>query len=58
MTNRPLFRDEASFRQLYQERLPYYQQATFAVPTGQAAPHEVVNRILALAPFQGLACYG
>ena len=56
VTNRPLFRDEASFRRLYQERLPYYQQATFTVNTGQADPNEVVNRILALAPFQGSAC--
>jgi shikimate kinase len=56
MKNRPLFRDEASFRQLYEERLPYYQQAAFRVPAGQANPNEVVNRILALKPFQGLAC--
>jgi len=56
VTNRPLFRDENSFRQLYQERLPYYRQATFTVSTGQSEPNEVVNRILALAPFQGLAC--
>jgi shikimate kinase len=56
VTNRPLFRDEASFRRLYQERLPYYRQATFTVDTGKADPNEVVNRILALAPFQGSAC--
>ena len=57
MTNRPLFRDEASFRRLYEDRLPYYRQATFTVPAGRSEPHEVVNRILALAPFQGLTCY-
>ncbi len=56
MKNRPLFRDESSFRRLYQERLPFYQQATFTVPAGQAEPKEVVNRILALKPFQGLVC--
>ena len=56
VTNRPLFRDETSFRQLYQDRLPYYRQATYTVFTGPAEPHEVVNRILALGPFQGLAC--
>src|SRR5450631_2648845 len=31
MGDRPLFRDEASFRQLYQDRLPYYQQASFRI---------------------------
>ncbi len=55
MTNRPLFRDETSFRLLYEQRLPYYRQATFTVQTGDAAPDEVVNRILALKPFQGSA---
>ncbi len=56
MTNRPLFRDETSFRLLYEQRLPYYQQATFTVQTSGAEPNEVVNRILALKPFQGLVC--
>ena len=52
LTNRPLFRDEASFRQLYEQRLPFYRQASFAVMTGNANPGEVVNRILALPVFQ------
>ena len=57
MTHRPLFRDEASFRQLYEQRLPYYRQATCTVLTGSADPNEVVNRILSLAIFQGLMCH-
>jgi shikimate kinase len=52
LTNRPLFRDEASFRQLYEQRLPFYRQASFAVLTGNSDPAEVVNRILALPVFQ------
>lgn len=47
ITNRPLFRDEASFRRLYAERLPCYEQADFRVDsTGE--PRRVVERILAL----------
>ena len=57
LTNRPLFRDEATFRQLYEQRLPYYRQATFTVQTGSADPNEVVNLILALPAFQGLLCH-
>ena len=30
-THRPLFRDEASFRKLYAERLPFYEQADVCV---------------------------
>lgn len=56
LTNRPLFRDETSFRQLYEQRLPYYRQASCTVGTGNADPGEVVNRILALPVFQGLLC--
>ena len=52
LTNRPLFRDEASFRQLYAQRLPFYRQASFTVMTGNSDPGEVVNRILALPVFQ------
>jgi shikimate kinase len=47
MTGRPLFRDEASFRALYAQRLPSYRQASHRVDgTGEAA--EVVARILRL----------
>jgi len=56
MPNRPLFRDEASFRRLYEERLPYYQQATFSVESGLGDPREVVQEILALPNFQGKLC--
>lgn len=53
MGDRPLFRDEASFRKLYQERLPLYQQADFRVESG-GEPMRVVEKILALGIF-GLA---
>lgn len=56
MTNRPLFRDEASFRQLYEQRLPFYRQAAFTVQTEASDPGEVVNRILSLPVFQRLLC--
>src|SRR5271170_6821373 len=47
MGDRPLFRDEGSFRKLYQERLPYYQQADYRVESG-GEPIRVVEQILAL----------
>ncbi len=50
MGDRPLFRDEASFRKLYEERLPYYQQADFRVESG-GEPMRVVEQILALGIF-------
>jgi shikimate kinase len=50
MTNRPLFRDEASFRTLLAARLPFYQQADYRV-AGDDDPARVVERILALPPF-------
>jgi shikimate kinase len=50
MGGRPLFRDEGSFRKLYQERLPYYQQADYRIPSG-GEPIRVVERILALGIF-------
>ena len=50
MGDRPLFRDEASFRKLYQERLPYYQQADYRVESG-SDPMKVVEQILALGIF-------
>ena len=56
LTNRPLLRDEASFRQLYEQRLHYYRQATVTVSTGQKDPNEVVNHILALPALQGFRC--
>ena len=50
MTNRPLFRDEASVRELLNSRLPFYQQADYRVTAGDA-PNRVVARILALPLF-------
>ena len=50
MGDRPLFRDEASFRKLYQERLPFYQQAEYRVESG-GEPIRVVEQILALGIF-------
>lgn len=47
LTNRPLFRDEASFRSLYAERLPFYRQADLRVAS-DAEPRRVVEQILAL----------
>ncbi len=47
VTDRPLFRDEASFRRLYDERLASYRQADYRVDAS-LAPAEVVERILAL----------
>jgi shikimate kinase len=50
MGDRPLFRDEASFRKLYEERLPYYKQADYRVESG-GEPMRVVEQILALGLF-------
>lgn len=47
MAGRPLFRDEFSFRQLYDQRLPFYRQAMYHVEAG-GAPRRVVERILGL----------
>ncbi len=47
MSDRPLFRDEASFRKLYEQRRPFYQQADYRVPSN-AEPRVVIKRILAL----------
>src|SRR5688572_9030467 len=45
MRNRPLFRDEESFRELFAARLPFYQQADHSVVGGND-PGKVVERIL------------
>jgi shikimate kinase len=50
MGGRPLFRDESSFRKLYNDRLPYYQQADYRVASG-GEPIRVVEQILALGIF-------
>jgi shikimate kinase len=51
MTNRPLFRDPASFEELFNRRLPYYQLADYKVSTENRTPAEVVNHILRLRIF-------
>jgi shikimate kinase len=50
VNNRPLFRDEASFRSLLAERLPFYQKADYRV-AGDDDPTHVVSKILGLPPF-------
>lgn len=50
ITNRPLFRDEASFRRLYEERLPSYQLADHRVESN-VEPLRVVEQILTLGVF-------
>jgi shikimate kinase len=46
VNNRPLFRDPASFRQLYEQRLPYYQKADICVDANRSDPAQVVEEIL------------
>jgi len=51
MTHRPLFRDELSLRQLYEQRLPSYRSADARVESG-GGPREVIARILELDWFE------
>lgn len=53
ITDRPLFKDEASFRRLYQERLPYYELARYRVE-GSIEPLRVVQSIIALGILEGV----
>ncbi len=50
ITNRPLFRDEASFRGLYRQRLPFYELSDYRVD-GNTEPRAVAEQILALGIF-------
>ena len=50
ITDRPLFRDEESFRRLYEERLPTYQASHYRVES-DSEPMRVVEQILALGIF-------
>ncbi len=50
VTDRPLFRDEASFRRLYEERVPAYELADYRVDSS-CEPLRVVEQILALGIF-------
>jgi len=51
LANRPLFRDPSSFRQLYEQRLPYYQKADFRVDADRRDPAAVVEEILRCVVF-------
>lgn len=51
LTNRPLFRDPASFRQLYDYRQQFYRRADYRVWTEGMTPDEVVGQILRLKVF-------
>jgi shikimate kinase len=53
MTNRPLFRDEPSFRNLLAARLPFYAHADYRV-AGGGEPGRIVEEILALSAFERL----
>lgn len=50
ITNRPLFRDEASFRALYRQRLPFYQLSDYRVDSSKE-PVRVIEQILAAGIF-------
>lgn len=49
--DRPLFRDAASFSQLFEQRLPYYRQADFRISTEGIRPAEAVESILRLPVY-------
>jgi shikimate kinase len=51
ISDRPLFRDEASFRELHRHRLPFYAQADYRVES-TAEPQRVVEQILALGVLE------
>lgn len=53
ITDRPLFRDEASFRQLYAQRLPFYELAEHRVESA-VEPLRVVQNIIALGILEGV----
>ncbi len=53
ITDRPLFRDEESFRRLYEERLPTYELSDYKVES-RGDPARVVEQILALGIFPGV----
>ena len=48
--DRPLFRDEDSFRKLYAERLPFYEAAHYQVESS-VEPLQVVEQIIRLGVF-------
>ncbi len=50
ITDRPLFRDEASFRRLFQERLPFYEMSDYRVDSS-VPPARLAEQILSLGIF-------
>lgn len=53
ITDRPLFKDAASFRHLYEQRLPFYELARYRVESS-AEPLRVVQSIIALGILEGV----
>jgi shikimate kinase len=53
ITDRPLFKDEASFRRLYEERLPFYELARYKVESS-VEPLRVVQGIISLGILEGV----
>jgi shikimate kinase len=53
ITDRPLFKDEATFRRLYQDRLPFYELAQHRVESS-VEPLRVVQSIIALGILEGV----
>ncbi|HUI44178.1 MAG TPA: shikimate kinase [Terriglobia bacterium] len=51
ITNRPLFRDRASFEQLLEQRRPYYELAEYRVSTEGRSAADVAEQILRLLLF-------
>ena len=51
MTQRPLFKDTASFSALFEQRLPFYRQSDFRVPADRPDPQSVVEDILQCVKF-------
>jgi len=46
-SDRPLFNDSGQARQLYEERLPHYREATIRVPlVGSESPAEAAGRVV------------
>ena len=50
-SHRPLFRDAESFRQLYDQRKPFYERADARI-VADGSPHQIVERILAEGIFE------
>jgi shikimate kinase len=53
VTDRPLFRDEESFRQLYEQRLPAYELSDYQVESS-VEPLRVVQQIISLGILEGV----